>query len=85
MLFSLKGNKHIHSLTSSGTYELKIDLTDLSHTKKYAVYKTFVVGDAASKYKLTVGDYSGNAGNNNLSEYLTLKTVVQNKSLLTVA
>ncbi|XP_071151312.1 fibrinogen-like protein A [Mytilus edulis] len=56
------GNKHIHSLTSSGTYELRIDLTDLSHTKKYAAYKTFVVGDAASKYKLTVGDYSGNAG-----------------------
>ncbi|XP_076082482.1 fibrinogen-like protein A [Mytilus galloprovincialis] len=56
------GNKHIHSLTASGKYELRIDLTDVSHKKKYAVYKTFVVGDAASKYKLTVGDYSGNAG-----------------------
>ncbi|XP_076084687.1 fibrinogen C domain-containing protein 1-A-like isoform X3 [Mytilus galloprovincialis] len=57
------GNKHIHSLTSSGKYELRIDLMDLSHKKKYAVYKTFVVGDAESKYKLTIGDYSGNAGN----------------------
>ncbi|CAC5414743.1 Fibrinogen-like protein A,Ryncolin-4,Angiopoietin-related protein 1,Ficolin-3,Ficolin-1-B,Techylectin-5A,Ficolin-2,Ryncolin-1,Tenascin-R,Fibrinogen-like protein 1,Tenascin-N,Ryncolin-3,Tenascin,Fibroleukin,Fibrinogen C domain-containing protein 1,Fibrinogen gamma chain,Ryncolin-2,Techylectin-5B,Angiopoietin-related protein 2,Microfibril-associated glycoprotein 4,Fibrinogen alpha chain,Ficolin-1-A,Ficolin-1,Angiopoietin-4 [Mytilus coruscus] len=56
------GNKHIHSLTSSGTYELRIDLTDLSHTKKYAVYKTFVVDDATSKYKLNIGRYSGNAG-----------------------
>ncbi|XP_063405608.1 fibrinogen-like protein A [Mytilus trossulus] len=56
------GNKHIHSLTSSGKYELRIDLTDLSNTKKYAVYKTFIIGDAASKYKLTVGEYSGNAG-----------------------
>ncbi|XP_063405828.1 fibrinogen-like protein A [Mytilus trossulus] len=56
------GNKNIHSLTSSGNYELRIDLKDLSNTKKYAVYKTFVVGDAASKYKLTVGNYSGNAG-----------------------
>ncbi|XP_076084355.1 fibrinogen-like protein A isoform X1 [Mytilus galloprovincialis] len=58
------GNKNIHSLTSSEKYELRIDLTDLSNNKKYAVYKTFIVGDAASKYKLTVGDYSGNAGNN---------------------
>ncbi|VDI73471.1 Hypothetical predicted protein [Mytilus galloprovincialis] len=56
------GNKHIHSLTSSGKYELRIDLTDMSNTKKYAVYKKFVVGGAASKYKLTVGDYSGDAG-----------------------
>ncbi|XP_071141356.1 fibrinogen-like protein A isoform X2 [Mytilus edulis] len=56
------GNKHIHSLTSSGKYELRIDLTDQPTTKKYVVYKTFVVGDAASKYKLTIGDYSGNAG-----------------------
>ncbi|VDI47145.1 Hypothetical predicted protein [Mytilus galloprovincialis] len=57
-----KRNEHIHSLTSSGKYELRIDLTDKSNTEKYAVYKTFVVGDAASKYQLTVGDYSGNAG-----------------------
>ncbi|XP_071144226.1 fibrinogen-like protein A [Mytilus edulis] len=56
------GNKHIHSLTSSGKCELKIDLTDLANTKKFAVYKTFLVGDAASKYKLTIGEYSGNAG-----------------------
>ncbi|XP_071142637.1 fibrinogen-like protein 1 [Mytilus edulis] len=56
------GNKHIHSLTSSGKYELRIDLTDMSNTKKYAVYKKFIVGDAASKYKLTVGDYNGDAG-----------------------
>ncbi|XP_076082947.1 fibrinogen-like protein A isoform X2 [Mytilus galloprovincialis] len=56
------GNEHIHSLTSSDKYELRIDLTDMSNTEKYAVYKTFVVGDAASKYQLTVGDYSGNAG-----------------------
>ncbi|XP_052086255.1 fibrinogen-like protein A [Mytilus californianus] len=57
-----KGNKHIHSLPSSGKYELRIDLTDLFNKKKYAVYKTFVVGDAVSKYKLTFENYSGNAG-----------------------
>lgn len=57
------GNKYTHILTSSETYDLRIDLMDSSGNKKYVVYKTFVVGDAASKYKLTVGEYSGNAGN----------------------
>ncbi|XP_076083424.1 fibrinogen-like protein A [Mytilus galloprovincialis] len=58
------GNKYIHKLTSSGKYELRIDLTDRSNTKKYALYKTFMVGNAASKYRLTIGSYSGNAGDN---------------------
>ncbi|XP_052077181.1 fibrinogen-like protein A isoform X2 [Mytilus californianus] len=56
------GNKHIHHMTSSGKYELRIDLTDNENVKKYAAYKQFSIGDAASKYKLSVGKYSGNAG-----------------------
>ncbi|XP_052085757.1 fibrinogen-like protein A [Mytilus californianus] len=56
------GNKFTHILTSSGKYELRVDIIDKKNKKWYAVYKTFVVGDAKSKYKLTVGDYSGNAG-----------------------
>ncbi|XP_071144329.1 fibrinogen-like protein A [Mytilus edulis] len=56
------GNQFIHMLTSSGKYELRVDMVDKNNKKIYAVYKIFVVGDAASKYKLTVGDYSGNAG-----------------------
>ncbi|XP_076084913.1 fibrinogen-like protein A isoform X3 [Mytilus galloprovincialis] len=56
------GNRHIHRLTSSGTYELRIDLTDKNNKTKYAKYKTFVVGDATSQYKLTIGGYSGDAG-----------------------
>ncbi|CAG2257838.1 Tenascin-R,Tenascin,Fibrinogen-like protein A [Mytilus edulis] len=56
------GNKYTHILTSSGKYELRVEVVDSGNNKKYAVYKIFVVGDAASKYKLTVGDYSGNAG-----------------------
>ncbi|OPL33429.1 hypothetical protein AM593_08055, partial [Mytilus galloprovincialis] len=57
------GNKYTNMMTSNGKYELRVDIVDKSNKKKtYAVYKTFVVGDAASKYTLTVGDYSGNAG-----------------------
>lgn len=55
------GNHFVHTLTSSGKYELRIDLI-ISNTKKYAVYKRFSIGDAALKYKLNVGDFSGNAG-----------------------
>lgn len=56
------GNKYTNMMTSNGKYELRVDIVDKSNKKTYAVYKTFFVGDAASKYKLTVGDYSGNAG-----------------------
>ena len=31
--------------------------------KNYAFYSLFQVGDNASRYKLSVGGYSGNAGN----------------------
>ncbi|VDI47534.1 Hypothetical predicted protein [Mytilus galloprovincialis] len=56
------GNKYTHMLTSTGKYELRVDMVDTNNNETYAVYKTFIIGDAASKYKLTVGDYSGNAG-----------------------
>ncbi|CAC5423052.1 Fibrinogen-like protein A,Ryncolin-4,Angiopoietin-related protein 7,Angiopoietin-related protein 1,Ficolin-3,Ficolin-1-B,Ficolin-2,Ryncolin-1,Tenascin-R,Fibrinogen-like protein 1,Ficolin-1,Fibrinogen C domain-containing protein 1-A,Tenascin-X,Tenascin-N,Ryncolin-3,Fibrinogen C domain-containing protein 1,Ryncolin-2,Angiopoietin-2,Fibrinogen alpha chain,Tenascin,Fibrinogen C domain-containing protein 1-B,Angiopoietin-4 [Mytilus coruscus] len=56
------GNKHIHHMTSSDNYELRIELTNNKNEKKYAAYKQFRIGDAASKYRLTVGSYSGNAG-----------------------
>ncbi|CAC5389567.1 Fibrinogen-like protein A,Angiopoietin-related protein 1,Ficolin-3,Ficolin-2,Ryncolin-1,Tenascin-R,Fibrinogen-likeprotein 1,Ficolin-1,Fibrinogen C domain-containing protein 1-A,Tenascin-N,Ryncolin-3,Fibroleukin,Fibrinogen C domain-containing protein 1,Ryncolin-2,Techylectin-5B,Microfibril-associated glycoprotein 4,Fibrinogen alpha chain,Ficolin-1-A,Tenascin,Fibrinogen C domain-containing protein 1-B [Mytilus coruscus] len=57
------GNKYTHILTSSGKYELRVDLVDSSGNKKYALYKTFSIGDAGSKYKLTVDNFSGTAAN----------------------
>ncbi|VDI00557.1 Hypothetical predicted protein [Mytilus galloprovincialis] len=56
------GNKYLNILTSSGKYELRVDLVDTNNKKTYAVYKTFVVGDENSKFKLTIGDYTGTAG-----------------------
>ncbi|VDI44537.1 Hypothetical predicted protein [Mytilus galloprovincialis] len=55
------GNNYVHTLTASGKYELRIDIVDTFSYHKYAVYRIFSIGDAASKYRLTVGDYSGNA------------------------
>ena len=37
-------------------------MEDFDNVKKYAVYRTFSVGDIDSGYRLTVGDYDGNAG-----------------------
>lgn len=59
--FFKTGNDNIHILTSSGKYELRIDLGDWTGNKWYAIYKSFTVGNEATKYILTVGGYSGNA------------------------
>ena len=49
------GNKWIHQMTSLGTTELRIDFEN----GKYVKYSSFAVGNAASKYTLTVSGYSG--------------------------
>ncbi|XP_071144298.1 fibrinogen-like protein 1 [Mytilus edulis] len=56
------GNNYVHTLTATGKYELRIDMVDNSNNTRYAVYKRFSIGGAPSKYRLTVDDYSGNAG-----------------------
>uniref|UniRef100_A0A3B5M0C6 Fibrinogen C-terminal domain-containing protein n=1 Tax=Xiphophorus couchianus TaxID=32473 RepID=A0A3B5M0C6_9TELE len=66
-LFSPAGLKQIHALSIQGNYELRIDLEDFENSTAYAHYGTFGVGLFSvdpddDGYPLTVGDYSGNAG-----------------------
>ncbi|XP_063443435.1 angiopoietin-4-like [Mytilus trossulus] len=56
------GNKYIHFLTNSGNCELRVKMKTPNGQDIYAVYKVFKLGDAASKYQLTVNGYSGTAG-----------------------
>nr|XP_022324569.1 fibrinogen C domain-containing protein 1-like [Crassostrea virginica]XP_022324570.1 fibrinogen C domain-containing protein 1-like [Crassostrea virginica]XP_022324571.1 fibrinogen C domain-containing protein 1-like [Crassostrea virginica] len=56
------GNQRIHQLTSQGWYELRVDMSDFKNKRRYAYYRIFSVGNKASGYKLTVGEYHGNAG-----------------------
>lgn len=60
-MFSL-GNQRVHTLTAQGKYELRVDIYDFDGNKAYAKYSTFSIGDASTNYRLSVGDYSGNAG-----------------------
>ena len=56
------GLELIHLLTKTGAWELRVDLEDFSHTTVYAHYASFKVGNATSNYRLSLGTYSGTAG-----------------------
>ena len=57
------GLEKIHCLTTrTARTEMRIDMANFQGDKKYAYYNFFMVGNAASKYKLQVAGYSGTAG-----------------------
>ena len=56
------GNDIIHQLTIHDTYTLKIVLTDWNNATGYAEYSIFKVADETDGYRLTIGGYSGTAG-----------------------
>ena len=50
-------------------------MEDFTDESRYAVYSTFAVGAEIEKYKLTLGTYSGTAGNYNLCQNInTIET-----------
>ncbi|CAI9611542.1 unnamed protein product, partial [Staurois parvus] len=56
------GLEWMHKLTSTPVqYELRVDLRTANESA-YAVYRNFRVGTSKDRYKLTIGDYSGTAG-----------------------
>ncbi|KAG2455437.1 TENA protein, partial [Polypterus senegalus] len=55
------GLDNLHKITTSGQYELRVDLRDGEETA-YAHYDKFSVSDGRSRYKVSVGGYSGTAG-----------------------
>ncbi len=60
--FLYPGNDLLHQLTSSKTYDLRIDLEEFDGTRWYAVYANCVVGSEADGYSLNLGNYQGDAG-----------------------
>ncbi|KAK2900822.1 hypothetical protein Q8A67_008937 [Cirrhinus molitorella] len=56
------GLEKIHELTNTPTqYEVRFDL-GLGSERTYAVYDNFKVAPSKQKFKLTIGNYKGNAG-----------------------
>ena len=52
----------INRLTKEQSNTLRVDLGDFDGNTSYAQYTTFSVGDNTTEYTLTVGGYSGTAG-----------------------
>ncbi|GFO31890.1 ficolin-1 [Plakobranchus ocellatus] len=55
------GNERIHAFTSSGTWELRVDLK-YKGKDAYALYSNFKVESESKQYTLRIGKYSGTAG-----------------------
>ena len=62
------GLDKIHRLTASGQNVLRVDLESFENERRYAIFKTFLVGNETEDYILNVGQYTGN----NLSEILLI-------------
>ena len=59
------GLKNIHCLTTrTEITQLRVCLADFEGVKKFALYNYFSVGNAATKYRINIGGYSGTAGDN---------------------
>lgn len=56
------GNDNIHRLTASDDVKLRVDMEDFDGNIKYAEYSTFKVADDGDKYRLSIGGFSGTAG-----------------------
>ncbi|XP_028391550.1 uncharacterized protein LOC114516313 isoform X2 [Dendronephthya gigantea] len=56
------GLDKIHRLWKSGQNVLRVDLMDFNGAERYAKYGKFSVADESDKYRLNIGNYSGDAG-----------------------
>ena len=55
------GNENIHIITSSEEYELRVELRYQGQSK-FAVYDRFSLAGESDNYRITLGKYSGTAG-----------------------
>lgn len=61
-IFHWPGLEKIHELTSTPTqYEVRFDI-GFGSERVYAVYDNFKLAPVKQKFKLTIGNYKGNAG-----------------------
>jgi len=56
------GLDKIHRMTNSDRYKLRVDLEDTTGNTAYAEYNMFAVTSERTKYQMSLGAYSGTAG-----------------------
>ena len=56
------GLEKLHRLTRDGVWQLRVDLEDFSSNVAYAEYSNFAIEDESTNYRLSIGEYSGTAG-----------------------
>ncbi|XP_075435164.1 ficolin-1-B-like, partial [Ascaphus truei] len=61
------GNDNLHMLTSTGTFQLRIDFTDFEDNQSFAVYNNFKLAGESEKYKLMIGEFTGGTAGDSLS------------------
>ena len=64
------GLSKIHRLAKEGSNTLRLDLGDFEGNTAYANYSTFSISDGSTEYILTVGGYSGTAGDGLITDPL---------------
>ena len=55
------GNDHIHSLTSNGSYVVRIDMEAFSGETRFAEYDDFSIDAGPTNYALRLGAYHGSS------------------------
>lgn len=58
----LSGLDAMASISNSDQFELRVDLGDWEGETRFAKYGTFSISDASDNYRLSIGNYSGDAG-----------------------
>ncbi|XP_067866051.1 fibrinogen-like protein 1-like protein isoform X2 [Heterodontus francisci] len=57
------GNEYIYKIVSQGNYKIKFLLWNKQNVRYFADYDSFTIGNERSGYVLSLGRYTGNAGN----------------------
>ena len=61
------GLSKINRLTKDQSNTLRVELQDFSNSTRYAMYSSFSVGSSSTEYTLSIGGYSGTAGDSFIS------------------
>uniref|UniRef100_A0A8C5R931 Fibrinogen C-terminal domain-containing protein n=1 Tax=Leptobrachium leishanense TaxID=445787 RepID=A0A8C5R931_9ANUR len=61
------GNENIHRITSTGKFQLRVDLQDFDGNRTYATYSDFKVEGEDQKYTLRLGSFTGGTAGDSLS------------------